>query len=135
MLEGVVATVGVVVSVFSGVLLERSISNRAERRRMRRDVLRRLAANRYVLTQRGSFPDSDFWGALNEVVVAFVDDAAVMKALRTFRERLNDNGFKPEHIVPLMRAMAEAAKLPSEHLDEELIEYVFAAPSGETPTA
>ena len=132
MLEGVLAIGGVFVGAVSGVLLERFFSNRAERRQMRRDVLRRLAAHRYVLTKRGACPASEFWAVLNEVV-AFIDDRDVMEALRTFSRKLSKDEFRAEHIAPLMQAMALAAKLPAENLDSVLVQRPFVGPCASVP--
>ena len=128
MLDVALPVAGVVVGVPLGVVLERFIADRAERRRMRRDVLRRFAAHRYVLTERGWCPESEFWAVLNEVIVAYIDDRDVLDELHTFRGHVGGDGFRSEHIVPLMQAMARAAKLDAEQLDSELIQYPFAAP-------
>ena len=101
-------------------------SDRSERRRMRRDVLRRLAGHRYLLTPRYAGSDGDFWPALNEVVVAYLDDADVINEVHAFRRRVVGRGFRSPDLLPLLRAMAKAAKLPEDRLDCGLIENPFA---------
>jgi len=104
------------------------LSSRAERRRMRRDVLRKLAGHRYLLTQGFKGRDGEFWVALNETAVAFADDERVMERLREFHDRIQE-GFKSYHLVPLVKAMAEAANLPADELDCMLIEHPFTPPT------
>ena len=114
--------------------LTQTLSSRAERRRMRRDVLRKLAGHRYLLTPRFKGSDGEFWVALNETVVAFADDKQVMEQIREFHGRIAQ-GFKSHHLVPLMKAMAEAAKLPAVELDSWLVEHPFTPPTTEPEPA
>ena len=94
---------------------------------MRRDVLRKLAGSRYLLTTQFKGKDGTFWIALNEIGIAYMDDDQVMHELRAFEDKVS-RGFRSHDLVPLMRAMAAAAKLPAASLDEQLIEYPFAPP-------
>ena len=71
-----------------------------------------------------SAASNEFWVALNEVGIAYLDDKEVMDELRTFRERVNC-GQTAEDLVPLMKAMARAAKLPAESLDPEMLTTPF----------
>ena len=106
------------------VLLTQHLSDRSERRRLRRDVLRKLAGHRYLITGDVSPTPNEFWEALNEIVIAYLDDKEVMDELRTFRKRVNC-GQTAEDFVPLMKAMARAAKLPVECLDSETLTTPF----------
>ena len=107
------------------VLLAQRLSDRSERQRLRRDVLRKIAGHRYLITGDVNPAPNEFWVALNEIVIAYLDDEEVMDELRTFRERV-DCGQIAEDFVPLMKAMARAARLPSERLDSEMLTYSFA---------
>ena len=118
------AAVSAVVALVVTLLAQR-LSDRSERRRLRRDVLRKLAGNRYLITRDVSPDPNEFWVALNEVVIAYLDDEEVMDELRTFRERVN-RGQIAEDFVPLMKAMAKAARLPAERLDSEMLTTPFA---------
>ncbi|MDE2932500.1 MAG: hypothetical protein OXS47_01370 [Chloroflexota bacterium] len=108
-------------------LLTQSLSDRSERRRLRRDVLRDLAGHRYLLTDQFKGSQGRVFVALNEVAVAYLDDEAVMDALREFTEDIGE-GFKAEHLYKLMHAMAAAAGLPADSLDRRQVEMPFAPP-------
>ena len=107
------------------VLFTQHLSDRSERRRLRRDVLRKLAGHRYLIAGDISPVPNEFWVALNEAVIAFLDDDEVMEALRVFRTRVCQ-GQEAEDFVPLIAAMARAAKLPAERLDSEMLINAFA---------
>ena len=107
------------------VLLAQHLSDRSERRRLRRDVLRKLAGHRYLIAGDISPVPNEFWVALNEVGIAYLDDDEVMEALRVFRTRVN-RGQVAEDFVPLIEAMARAARLPAERLDSEMLTTPFA---------
>ncbi len=77
-----------------------------------------------MLTPRFKGSDGEFWVALNEALVAFADDKQVMEQIREFHGQIAQ-GFKSHHLVPLMKAMAEAAKLPATELDSRLVEHPF----------
>ena len=111
----------------AAVLATRRLSDRSERRRLRRDVLRKLAGHRYLLIGDTRFEPSEFWVALNEVIVAFMDDEGVMNAQLEFRSHLGPQS-KAEHLVPLVKAMAKAANLPVERLNTEELTYELTHP-------
>ena len=48
------------------------LADESERRRMRRDVLRKLVGTRHMIVQGAPPGTGEFWGALNEVVVLAV---------------------------------------------------------------
>ena len=93
------------------------LADESERRRMRRDVLRKLVGTRHLIVPEAE-ASGEFLAVLNEVVVAFSDDPEVMKALRQF-DTLVARGFEPEDFNLLVQAMAEAAEMG--HLDEDLM--------------
>ena len=105
-------------------LLTQTLSDRSERRRMRRDVLGKLAGHRYRLTQQFAGGDSEFLVALNEIAIAYVDDKRVIDALHKFQGDV-DGEFRADHLLPLMREMAKSAKLPADSLDPDLIKSPF----------
>ena len=107
------AAVAALVSLAT-VLATQRLSDRSERRRLRRDVLRKLAGHRYLLLSEERYKPSEFWVALNEVIIAFMDDEGVMKAQQEFRKHLDDEA---KHIVPLIVAMARAANLPVDRFE------------------
>ena len=99
------------------------LADQSERRRMRRDVLRKLVGTRHMIVKGAKPGQGEFWIALNEVVVAFSDDDEVMEALRQF-DKLVARGFQPEDFVLLTQAMARAAEMGP--LDGHLLEHPFA---------
>lgn len=98
------------------------LADLSERRRMRRDVLRRLMGARHMAF--GGAELGEFYAALNEVVVAFADDDEVIEKLGQFH-KLVVRGFQGEDVVPLVQAMARAAEMGQ--LDEYLVVNLFAA--------
>ena len=118
-LSGVVLG-GVILSIISQILADRS-----ERRQMRRDVLRRLSAERFRLTKDYAAAREPVIEVLNEVVVAYLDDSKVIKALHKFNSNVEERGFCARDFPPLMRAMAKAADLPESQLDCDLIVRPF----------
>ncbi len=127
--------------LLGGVLVDRIIvswqqklSDSSERRRMRRDVLRKLAGHRYLLTKHFKGMDGMIWVALNEIAIAYLDDETVMEELSKFQDNV-DNGFESS-LFPLMQAMAESAELPAKELRRCLIKKPFVPRQKEsTPAA
>ena len=93
---------------------------------MRRDVLRKLAGHRYLLTKHFKGRDGMIWVALNEIAIAYLDDETVMEELSKFQDNV-DNGFESS-LFPLMQAMAESAELPAKELRRCLIKKPFVPP-------
>ncbi|MXW99876.1 MAG: hypothetical protein F4118_11255 [Acidimicrobiaceae bacterium] len=116
------------------VLATQRLSDRSERRRLRRDVLRKLAGHRYLLLREERFAPSEFWVALNEIIIAYMDDEGVMKALEEFRSHLGPES-KAKDMVPLIVAMARAARLPVDRLDAKKLTHELTHPlhAGERP--
>ena len=131
MAEWVIALVSALSGAVIGggivALWTQRLADKSERRRMRRDVLRRLAGHRYLLTSNFKGSDGEIWVVLNEIVVAYADDKTVMGALDAFRKAVQQ-GFQAHDLDPLIRAMAEAADLPAESLDADRIESPFTPP-------
>ena len=96
---------------------------------MQRDVLRRVAGNRYVMIEKcsGIHPNGEPFVALNEAFLAFADEPAVMEALKTLWDGSNRDA---EHVVALIKRMATAANMPV-NVDDVFLDQPFAptAPS------
>lgn len=107
--------------------LAQALSDKAEQRRIRREVLRKLAGHRYLLTPGFKGSDGEIWVALNEIAVAYAEDEKVMAALSAFQEDVS-HGFKAHHLTRLISEMSKAADLPVESLDTDRIEHPFAPP-------
>lgn len=112
------------------VLIQSYIGRRRDRRTAKRDVLRRFAGNRHVLTGVGSAiqPNGEPFVALNEALVVFAGDMEVIEALRTMHAELGQPGRLPENIVTLVKRMAVAADVPIT-LNDSFIERPFAPSS------
>lgn len=67
---GVLAVSGAAVT-FLAVRRTQKLADLSERRRMRRDVLRKLVGARHTIVQGAKPGEGDFYAALNEVVVAW----------------------------------------------------------------
>ena len=119
-----------VASLLSGlvaVLVTLFVRARQDQREIKRDVLRRLAGTRYLLTRRGQvLPSGEPFVALNEVFVVFADEPDVLNAL----ERLRKDGGESnaENIVALIKRMAAAAEVPV-NLDDAFIRNPFTPPT------
>ena len=105
----VLAVSGAIVTVWA-VRRTQQLADKSERRRMRRDVLRKLVGARHMIAEGATPGPGEFWDALNEVVVTFSDDTDVMKGLNQFHE-LVGRGFQAEDLNPLLQAMAIAADM------------------------
>ena len=92
---------------------------------IKRDVLRRFVGNRYALTESLKGHAGEPFIALNEIFVVYAKDQQVIAALKKMHEepgRLSDN------IVTLTKAMALAAKVPINDLNDEFITRPFTPP-------
>ena len=93
----------------------------------KRDVLRRFAGNRYVLTNTSRAtiqPSGEPFVALNEAFIVFSKHPNVVEALRVMHAQLGQNGRLSENIVTLVKEMAEASKVAVE-LNDSYIERPF----------
>ena len=96
---------------------------------LRRDVLRRLFAYRYRLTESLKGRDGEPFIALNETLIVYADYPQVTDALIRMHNELGREGRLSTNIVAVVRAMADAAKVSLEDLDERLIEHPFTPPA------
>ena len=89
-----------------------------ERRKLKFDLARRLAAHRYDL--RGS----EFSAALNEVIVTFADSKVVLEKLQAFYLAIRTPQPNPA-LVDLLKAVFEAAGLNQKVLNDEYLLTAF----------
>ena len=97
----------------------------------KRDVLRRFVGNRYVLTSllhEGRVGEP--FVALNEIFVVYAEHPQVIAALKKMHEELGTEDRLVDNIVTLTKAMAKAAKVPVQELNDEFIARPFTPRKG-----
>ena len=95
---------------------------------LRRDVFRRLFAYRYRLTESLAGKDGEPFIALNEAFVVYADFPKVTNALTKLHDELESEGQLTLNIIALVRAMADAANISVQDLDDGFIERPFTPP-------
>ena len=90
--------------------------------------MRRLLAFRYRLTKGHMVTDGKPFVALNEAWVVFAGFPDVTKALSTMHNELGQDDRLPPNIIALVRAMAAAAEILLQDLDDDFIERPFTPP-------
>ena len=96
---------------------------------VKRDVLRRFVGNRYALTESLKGQTGEPFIALNEIFVVYAKDQQVIAALKKMHEELRVSDRLSDNIVTLTKAMAKAAKVPINDLNDEFITRPFTPPS------
>ena len=118
----------VVASLISGllaVLISITVGACLDQREIKRDVLRRLAGHRYLLTDgRCPSPNGEPFVALNEAIVVFADHDDVLDALDALRT--SDGRDDAELIVALIKRMATAAGIKINRDDVWVANYYSA---------
>lgn len=112
-----VVITGVISALTSGLVgvgLSIVYYRRHESRQVRRDTLRRLAANRHDLT------GDEFSRSLNETLIVFNNSKAVVEALRRFGSARTD-----ENLVSLIQAIGRDVGLRVDRLDSDLLLTAF----------
>jgi len=133
----VALSVGVVIvsGLLSG-LVSYVVSNvnfrRFEKRKMKTDTLKRVAARRYVLTDVTRFDNDEFFGALNEVFVVFQDAPEVIKALETAHRSLGTPNFN-DNLVRLFKLMCDDLDIDRSQLDDSFFLRPFVPNAGAPP--
>ena len=92
----------------------------------KRDVLRRFAGNRYVLTENSGAttqPNGEPFVALNEAFIVFAEDPTVIEALRVMRDQ-SQQGRLVDNIVTVVKEMAEVSNVAI-NLNDSFIERPF----------
>ena len=114
------------VGVFVGALLNYWLQSRSQKLARKLDVLRRLSANRHILTEKvlriHTQPIGEPFCALNEAPVVFADNQNVTEALRCMQE---NPGQTSENILRVIRAMHAACGRSLSQDHESLIERPF----------
>ena len=93
----------------------------------KRDVLRRFAGNRYVLTENSGAttqPNGEPFVALNEAFIVFAEDPTVIEALRVMHDQLGQQGRLVDNIVTVVKEMAEVSNVAI-NLNDSFIERPF----------
>ena len=119
---------GLIVTWF-GVQTQSQVDYQFGQMASKMDVLRRFAANRYVMTEIGPGIQSNGepFVALNEAFVVFARDPEVIEALETMHAELEQPGRLVENIVTLVKEMADAADVPVD-LNDSFIRRPFTPP-------
>ncbi len=114
-----------VVALISGLIgaaLTLYVQAQLDERSVKRDVLRRVAGNRHVLTQRVPLPPSgEPFVALNEAFIVFANHPEVLTALENLRTGGNRDA---ENVVALIKRMATASGVDI-GLDDAFIDTPF----------
>ena len=119
-----IALLGAALGAALGAFLTYRYTRKRDHLELRRDVLRRVMGFRWQLTPGRESREGAVFTALNEVPVVFACGRSVEDALDRFREGV-DGGFRAEHLVPLLRAMARSARVPDREWKEELLVRPF----------
>ena len=113
------------------VLIQSCINYRLSQLSMKRDVLRRFVGNLYTLTSNDPVPlqpNREPFVALNEALVVYSKDTAVLDALRTMRAGLGQPGQLADNVVTLVKAMADVCGL-AVNLNDSFINSPFTPPT------
>ncbi len=126
--------ISLISAVFAGMALINSRRLQKEqweqdKLNLRRDVLRRLFAYRYRLTESLMGGDGEPFIALNEARIVYAGFPRVTEALNKMHRELGIEGLLSLNIVALVRAMANAANVSVDDLDESFIERPFTPPA------
>ena len=93
----------------------------------KRDVLRRFAGNRYVLTENSGATiqlNGEPFVALNEAFIVFAEDPTVIEALRVMHDQLGQQGRLVDNIVTVVKEMAKVSNVAI-NLNDSFIERPF----------
>ena len=128
----IVTIVSSLLSGIIGVLASAYHYRRYDAAKLKRDVFRRLAGNRHLLTIDPCDAKEEPFIALNEAFIVFADSPEVIAALKKMHDELGQPGRLVDNIVTLMKAMAESAGVPMKGLNDSFIERPFAPGRGNT---
>ncbi len=131
-MDSTAITVTVLSSIFLGIIavIGSSIYHRKyESRKVKRDVFRRFAGNRHLLTFSNQNKEcGEPYISLNEAFIVFSDCPNVIKALKKLHEELGQQGKLVNNLVTLTKEMAKATKVKinENELNDNFIESPFA---------
>lgn len=134
LITAIMALIVAITSIYIAVRLQKNQWKRDELE-MRRDVLRRLFAYRYRLTEswKGKGQDGEPFIALNEAFIVFASFPQVICAVKKMHNDLekedSPKGSLGCNIVKVVHAMADAAEFSTKDLDDSLIKIPFTPPS------
>ena len=110
-----------------GVGVSTAYYRRYENRKMKLDLIRRLAGARYQIAGAGVAAGSDgFFSALNEVFVVFHDEPKVIAAIETFRRELGRPGNVENNLPTLFKELFKTVGLKNDYLNDSFILSPFA---------
>ena len=126
--------VGALAGVIVGAFLNNWLQSKAAELARKLDVLRRLSANRHLLTEKGlrTQPVGEPFCALNEAIVVFTNDQNVIQTLRCMQD---NPGQASRNIPRVINAMYAACGCGLSGDHESLIERPFTPgePAGDPP--
>lgn len=109
-----------------GIGVSTAYYRRYENRKMKLDLIRRLAATRYQIAGTGVAAGSDgFFSALNELFVVFHDEPRVIAAIETFRKELDRPENVENNIPTLFRELFKSVGLKNDFLNDSIIMKPF----------
>ena len=111
------------------VLLKPSTNRQHTKNLLKRDVLRRLVGNHFVLTAQGEGSKGETFIALNETFVVYADHPEVIRAFRKMHEDLALPDRMPNNLLSLVKAMAKVTKVPIHQLNDDFFLRPFIPPS------
>jgi len=126
-------TVTIISSLLSGivgVILSALYYRRYDALRLKRDVFRRFAGNRFLLTAVPCETKAEPFIALNETFIVFADSPRVIAALKKMHEELTIQGRLVDNIITLMKAMGESARVPMKDLNDSFLQRPFTPGKG-----
>jgi hypothetical protein len=109
-----------------GIFISAAYYRRYENRRLKLDLIRRLAGTRHQVAAIGDEMSYDaFFTPLNEVFVVFHDEPKVIAALDTFKRELHIPVRQEENLPRLFRALFASMGLRQEWLNDQFIMMPF----------
>ncbi|MCG2759289.1 MAG: hypothetical protein L6263_12775 [Desulfobacteraceae bacterium] len=111
-----------VVSGLLGVIISTIYYQRAEKRKIKLDTLRKLAATRYALTGKGTESSkAQFFEALNESHIVYHDAPDVQNRLEKLHNELNQPGKLDDNLVNLFKSIFDNLGIKGVKLNDSYI--------------
>ena len=93
---------------------------------LKRDVLQSLAGSRHLLLKPDATGEEEIYIVLNQISVVYANHPEVISARRTLHKDLGVPTRLEVNLLSLTEAMAKAAKVPVDQLDENFFLRPFA---------
>lgn len=106
--------ISAIIGALLGALAAARLYRKESKRQTKIDTVKRLVSNRFDLT------GAEFTQVVNEVLVIFADSEKTIRALDNFRQKRSD-----ENLIQLWREMSDAAKIPHDHISDDLFLTAF----------